>query len=73
MVSIYNLAADFECLTNIMYMMNTLYILLISGFSEDHISSRICSYSKADEYQDSNYVQEQILLQLARPSNNIFA
>jgi superfamily I DNA/RNA helicase len=56
-----------------MYMMNTLYILLISGFSEDHISSRICTYSKADEYQDSNYVQEQILLQLARPSNNIFA
>jgi ATP-dependent DNA helicase UvrD/PcrA len=24
-----------------------------------------------DEYQDTNYVQEQILLQLARPSNNI--
>lgn len=34
------------------------------------ITSRI-KYVMVDEYQDTNYIQEQLLLELARPNNNI--
>lgn len=46
------------------------YKLLKDEIVGDTISSQI-RYILVDEYQDANYVQEQILLRLALPDNNI--
>ena len=46
------------------------YQLLQDPTVSEGITSRI-RYVMVDEYQDTNYVQEQLLLELARPNNNI--
>jgi len=38
---------------------------------EDTVTATAIKYVMVDEYQDTNYIQEQLLLKLARPGNNI--
>ena len=46
------------------------YQLLQEPTVNENITSRV-KYVMVDEYQDTNYIQEQLLLELAHPNNNI--
>jgi len=76
---LHNVAEAYERYVNLLYENNTIdFSHLQKIFFEVLQDKDICkkikgkiNYIMVDEYQDTNYVQEQILLTLARPENNL--